>query len=319
MKLTKILNLFKSYYSYLISNVTKNTVRYGHPISISVEPTTNCNLKCPQCPVGIGNLKRYKGDISIVLFKKIIDQTAPYLLNIFLYFQGEPFLNSNIFRLIKYANSKNIYTSTSTNGHFFTIENCKKIIDSKLDKLIISLDGASQDVYEKYRVDGNLNSVISGIKNLVETKKMRNSKIPFIELQFLVLKSNEHQIDKIKHLSKNLKVNKLSIKTAQVYNFENDKLFIPQNLKYTRYKKVDNRWILKKKLKNKCWRLWNSTVITWDGEVLPCCFDKDAKYSFGNINEQKLSEIIKNDKFMKFANKLLTNRKGIDICSNCSE
>jgi len=319
IKFLKIWNLLKSYYSFLLSIATKKVVRYGYPISISVEPTTNCNLKCPQCPTGTKNLKRSKGQISIDSFRNIVDKTAPYLLNIFLYFQGEPFLNSNIYELIKYANSKNIFTSTSTNGHFLSQKNCKKIIDSNLDKLIISVDGTNQKIYEQYRVGGDLQTVISGIKNIVAEKKKAKSKKPLIELQFLVIKANEHQIDDMKKLSKNLKVNKLSIKTAQVYNFENDKQYIPVNSRYSRYKKFNNKWILKKKQKNKCWRLWNSTVITWNGEVLPCCFDKDAKYSFGNINNEKISEIIRNNKFNTFANKLLNNRKDIDICSNCSE
>jgi radical SAM protein with 4Fe4S-binding SPASM domain len=316
----KIINILKVYFSFIFSSLTKTPIRFGMPISMSIEPSAFCNLQCPQCPVGTGKLNRKQGNIDVFLYKKIIDQSAKYLTNLFLYFQGEPFLNKNIFDLIKYASQKNIYTATSTNGHFFTNDNILEIIKSGLDTLIISLDGTNQQTYEKYRIGGNFDTVVEGIKNLLKTRDLLKTNKPFIELQFLVLKSNEHQIEEIKKIAKNLGVDTLSIKTAQVYNFENDKDFIPiQHQKFSRYKKVGDKWILKKKLKNRCWRLWNSVVITWDGLVLPCCFDKDAKYAFGNIKNADLKKIIKNNKFKIFAKKLLTSRKEIDICQNCSE
>ncbi len=315
----KIYNFFILYLSYIFSIISRKAIRYGMPVSISIEPTTSCNLHCPQCPTGINQLKRHKGNISLQLFQTIVNQSYKYLFNLFLYFQGEPFIYPEIYKLIEYANSKNIFTATSTNGHYLSKENCELIVKSNLDKLIISLDGTSQKVYEKYRIGGNLKTVIAGIKTLIETKKKLKSKTPFIELQFLVLRTNEHQIEEIKKLSKELKINKLSLKSAQIYNFENDNIFIPENKKYSRYKKINKQWILKKKLKNKCSRLWISSVITWDGKVLPCCFDKDAKYSFGNIKGRKFREIIKNNNFKYFANNLLNNRKDIDICRNCSE
>jgi len=319
IKLKKIINFLKLYISYLLSVTFKKAFKFGNPYSISIEPTTMCNLKCPQCPTGKQELTRPKGFISFNSFKIIIDQIYPYLLNLFLYFQGEPLLNRDLFKLITYANSKNIFTVTSTNGHYLNEENCKNIVYSKLDKIIISLDGTNQASYKKYRKNGNFEKVIKGINKLTETKLKLNSKTPFIEIQFIVLKTNEHQINDFKKLCKDLKINKISLKSAQIYNYQNDNEFIPNIKKYSRYVKENDSWEIKNKLKNKCWRLWNSSVITWNGEVLPCCFDKDAKYSFGNVLNQNFKKIIKNEKFYLFANKLLTNRKSIDICNNCSE
>ena len=315
----KIFNSFKVGISYLFSVITKKSIRWGLPLSISVEPTTSCNLSCPECPVGNNTLYRNKGQIDPELFKQIVDTTSRYLLNLFLYFQGEPFLNNNIFEMISYASKNNIYTTTSTNGHFLTKENSFRIIDANLDKLIISLDGTTQEVYSQYRINGDLMQVIAGIKNLVEIREQKKSKKPFIELQFLVLKTNEHQIEEIKKIAEDLKIDKLSLKSAQIYNYKNDVLFIPKKKKYSRYKNINGKWQLKNTLKNRCWRLWNSVVVTWEGNVLPCCFDKDAKYSFGNIKNEKFVEIIKNRKFKSFANRVLTNRKDVDICRNCSE
>jgi len=328
----KIFNFIKIKTSYFISILSKKSFRWGFPYSLSVEPTNICNLHCPECPSGNGELTRKRGTILFDDYKKIIDDSYKYLLNLFLYFQGEPFISKNIFEMIKYASDKNIYTATSTNGHFLSKENSFKIVESGLDKLIISLDGTTQDVYEQYRVSGNLEKVIEGIKNLIEIKSKLKSKTPFVELQFLVLGTNEHQKDDFLKLGKLLKVNSIKLKTAQIYDYENGSKFIPNNKKYSRYiatesieskktteSRLFNKYVLKKKLKNRCPRLWNSAVVTINGDVLPCCFDKDAKYSLGNIKKKSVSEIVNNQNFKMFANILLRNRKDIDICRNCNQ
>ncbi len=315
----KILNVLKYQFSYFFSMIMRRPIRWNYPLSLSLEPVNVCNLNCPQCPVGTNSLQRQKGKMDLELFKKIIDESGKYLLNLFLYFQGEPFLNNDIFKMIEYANAKNIVTVTSTNGHYFTKENVSELINSGLDIIIISLDGTTQEVYEKYRRGGNLDKVIEGIKLLVDEKEKTKSNKPFIELQFIVFSHNEHQMREFISLAKELKVDMYSFKSAQIYNYQTDTYLLPKNQKYSRYIFKNGEWQLKWKIKNRCPRLWNSSVVTWDGFVLPCCFDKDAKYSFGNIKNQNLKEIIANEKFKKFAKTVLTNRKSIDICNNCTE
>ena len=321
LTLKKFINSVKVYASYFFSITVKYPKRFGYPISISVEPTATCNLHCPECPSGNGELTRFKGNIDFLLYKKIIDEAAPYLLNLILYFQGEPFLNKEIFKLIEYASvKKKIYTIISTNGHFLDDETSKKIIRSGLDKIIISLDGTTPETYEKYRKNGQFETVISGIKSIVSQKEKLKSKTPVIVIQFLVFKFNEHQIRDIKELSRELKVDKLELKTAQIYDFEKDKELIPSIEKYSRYRKNTNgNYEIKSKLKNRCRRLWEASVITNTGEVLPCCFDKDAKYSGGNINLFNFKATNNNEKTVNFRKNLLKNRKQIDICRNCTE
>ncbi len=315
----KIINLTKNVVSYVLSNILQKQLRWGMPISLSVEPTTSCNLQCPECPTGRNELKRNKGNMNLDLYKSIVNQTYKHLLNLFLYFQGEPFLSENIFEMIKYASEKNIFTSTSTNGHFINEKTAENIVKSGLDKLIISMDGTTQNIYEKYRINGNIEVVKQAISSIIKAKELYKSNLPFIEIQFLVLKTNEHQIDEMKKFCKELKINKLSFKSAQIYDYQDDTTFIPSIKKYSRYKKIEGKWELKNKLKNRCFRLWNSIVITWDGEILPCCFDKDAKYSFANVKNTDIKDIIVNQKFKKFAKQLQSSRKSIDICRNCTE
>jgi radical SAM protein with 4Fe4S-binding SPASM domain len=188
-----------------------------------------------------------------------------------------------------------------------------------LDKIIISLDGATQDVYERYRIGGNYEKVISGIKTLVQVRSEMKSKKPLIAIQFIVFKFNEHQIKAVKALSKQLKVDKLEIKSAQVYDFQKDDYYIPTLQHYARYKK-NNQGIyqIKNKLMNKCLRLFESSVITGTGEVLPCCFDKNAEHSFGNISTESFKLIQNSTNAVSFRAHVLNSRKEIEICKNCT-
>lgn len=314
----KIINHVQLKLSFYLSRILKKPVIWGKFESLSIEPTNLCNLKCIECPTGTNSLTRKKGEIELNTVKTIIDENKKYLSYLILYFQGEPFLSKNIFEMINYANKNNIFTYTSTNGHYLNEKNCNKIIDSKLDKIIISIDGTNQETYQMYRKNGDFNTVTEGLKTLTILKKKRNSPTPFIELQFLVFKHNQHQIKEIKQLGKKYGVNKTAIKTAQFYNKKNYK-YLTDIKKYSRYNKVGDNIIIKKKLKNRCWRMWHSAVITISGDIIPCCFDKNANYQYSNTSLSKITSLRKTNNYKNFATRLFTNRKSIDICNNCNE
>lgn len=304
-----------------MGKILKKPIQWGLPISISFEPTTSCNLRCPECPSGLREFSRPTGMLETNFFEQTIDEIHKELLYLVFYFQGEPYLNPDFLKMVQYAHQKGIYTATSTNAHYLTNEKAKATVESGLDRLIISIDGTTQDVYEQYRVGGNLTKVIEGAKNIIKWKKELNSKTPFVFFQFLVVKPNEHQIEEIKLLGKEIGVDQVRFKTAQVYDYEKDpNQLIPENNKYSRYKK-DNLGKMKVKngLSNHCWRLSSSNVITWDGLVVPCCFDKDAMHQLGNLKNQTFKQVWQNDNYKQFRNELMTSRKNIDICANCSE
>jgi radical SAM protein with 4Fe4S-binding SPASM domain len=316
----RVWNAMQVLSSFYYSRITKKPVQWGKPFSISIEPTTSCNLRCPECPSGLRAFTRPIGMLEKNFFKKTIDELQNRLSYLIFYFQGEPYLNPDFLEMVKYASQKKIYTATSTNAHYLTSENAKRTIESGLDRLIISIDGTTQDVYQQYRVGGKLDKVIEGTKNIVHWKKEMNSKTPYIFFQFLVVKPNEHQIEDVKKLAAELGVDDVRFKTAQIYDYENGNELIPTIAKYSRYKKlVDGTYKIKNKLLNHCWKLWHSCVITWDGRVVPCCFDKDATHQFGQLQQDSFSTIWHNEKYNSFRKQLLQGRKNIDICANCSE
>ncbi len=317
----RCMNALKVITSYQLSKVFRKPLQWGYPISVSFEPTTSCNLRCPECPSGLRSFTRPTGMLKKDFFRQTIDDIHKELLYLIFYFQGEPFLNPDFLEMVKYAHDKGIYTATSTNAHYLNDEKAKRTVESGLDRLIISIDGTTQDVYKQYRIGGNLEKVLQGARNIVKWKKELKSKTPFIFFQFLVVKPNEHQIEDIKQLAKEIGVDQVRFKTAQVYDYEND----PHNLiptidKYSRYRKDANGNMQSKSgMKNHCWKLHHANVITWDGMVVPCCFDKDAMHRLGNLQMQSFKEIWHNDNYKQFRSELMKSRKNIDICANCSE
>ena len=112
----------------------------------------------------------------------------------------------------------------------------------------------------------------------------------------------------------------------QISSVENAKKYLPKNEKYSRYKFLestpsgdDQKIKIKNKLKDHCFALWRTSVITWDGRVVPCCFDKDANYEFGKLNGRSFKEIWLSENYQRFRTSILSNRKEIDICRNCTE
>ncbi len=317
---TKLSNFLKTILSYVFSLFLKKTIVWGLPCTLSIEPIARCNLKCPECAIGSGNFHREKGEMSIELATKILNETHRHLLHLFLYFQGEPFLSRTIFELIHIAKKKKIYTVISTNAQLITSEIAEQIIISKLDKIIISLDGISQESYEKYRVGGNVQKALDAIRYLAEFKRVYKSKKPYISVQYLVLSCNEGEINEAKIRSKKLGANEFKLKTAQFYNFENGNELMPRNPKYNRYKRLStNKFVLKNSLPNRCSRLWFSSVIGFDGKVAVCCFDKDIEFLDADISKQNLKTIWKSDSLMNFRKKILKQRNTIPICCNCTE
>ncbi len=313
-------NAVKVLSSYFYSKWTHKPVQWGYPISMSFEPTTSCNLRCPECPSGLRAFTRPKGMLDQSFFQKTIDELANELVYLIFYFQGEPYLNPDFLDMVKYASDRGIYTATSTNAHFLNDEKAKQTVESGLDRLIISIDGTTQDVYQQYRRGGKLDKVLTGAKNIVKWKKRLKSKTPFVFFQFLVVKPNEHQIEEVKKLAREIGVDQVRYKTAQVYNYKNGNPLIPSLDRFSRYrKKADGSYAIKNKLANHCWRLWHDPVVTWDGLVVPCCFDKDAIHRMGDLKQKSFKEIWQDKQYMEFRTQILGGRKNIDICANCTE
>lgn len=307
--------------SFTISRLLGKPIVWGRPIAVTIEPTTACNLGCPECPSGLKSFTRPTGAIKTAFFKQTIDDLCKDVLYMGFYFQGEPFLNKGLLDMVHYASSKNMYTAVSTNAHFLDDDRARKTVESGLDRLIVSIDGASQATYEQYRVGGHLSKVIEGAACIVKWKKILKKRTPFLVFQFLVVKPNEHELSAVHAIANQVGADAVWLKSAQVQDFVNDpNKLIPTLDRYSRYRKdASGKVQPKNKLPNHCWKMWHSNVISWDGKVLPCCFDKDAQHQLGDLQQTPMQEIWKNKKYNNFRAELMQSRKNIDICANCSE
>lgn len=316
----RIKNALQIYTSFHSAKKSGKSLIKGLPLSLSVEPTTACNLRCPECPSGLRSFTRPTGRLQQDLYEKVINELSETLLYLIFYFQGEPYLHPQLLSMIRYAADKNIYTATSTNAHFLTENTARQTIESGLDRLIISIDGTTQEVYEAYRKSGKLDKVLSGTRNIVKWKRALKSKTPHVVWQFLVVRPNQHQIGEVKKLSKTYGVDRVAFKTAQIYDYKHGNDLIPTIDRYSRYlKQADGTYVSRQKFANECWKMWHSTVMTWDGRVVPCCFDKDAQHVLGNASEKTFRDIWHSESYYKFRQTLMTSRSELDMCKNCSE
>ncbi|MCX7767567.1 MAG: SPASM domain-containing protein [Flavobacteriales bacterium] len=316
----RLWNAVKVVLSYFVASLTRRPIHWGRPIAVAVEPTTACNLRCPQCPSGLRSFTRPTGKLDRPFFESLIDQIHRQVLWLTFYFQGEPYLHPDFHDMVAYASRKRLYTATSTNAHFLDDNRARATVESGLCRLIISVDGTTQEVYEQYRVGGRLEKVLAGASCLAEWKRRLRSNTPFIIWQFLVLKPNEYQIPEALRLARRMGADEIRFKTAQIYDYQNGHHLIPVDPRYARYAAgPDGHFYIKAQLKNHCWRMWHSCVITWDGRVVPCCFDKDANHILGHLKDQDMKTIWQGKAYRDFRRRLLLQRKDIDICSNCTE
>jgi radical SAM protein with 4Fe4S-binding SPASM domain len=315
-------NALKSYSSFYLSQFFKKPIVWGLPPVIMVEPTNVCNLKCPLCPTGAGTLKRKHAWLNYDNYKKLIDEIAPDTFMVLLWNQGESFMHEEFLKMVSYASDADLWTYGSTNGHY--LDNPEDVVRSGLGTLLVSVDGASAETYEAYRRSGNFEQVIDGLKSLTAAKKKLHSKTPVIHLQFIVMRHNEHELEEINRVARECGVDRLTLKTVQIYDDADIDVWLPDNLDQSRYKvdldeSGEKHFAMKHGYPNSCKRLWNQPVLNAGGEISVCCFDKDSDFAMGNMHESSFREIWHSVDYMKFRQAIFDNRGQFEMCRNCGE
>lgn len=291
-----------------------------YPLFLGVEPTTACNLRCPHCISGLRAFSRPTGTLDPALLEKVLAELHPYLWGVLFYFQGEPTLHPHLGRLIRTATQYRLLTSLSTNAHLLTEEKCTEMLLAGLTHIRISIDGMTQESYARYRVGGSLAVVQEGVRRLLALRKAYRSPFPLVELQLIAFRHNYEEVAAFRAWSREVGADAAHVKTAQLLNPtpEAFQAWIPPQA--SRYEKAPNSEIrLKGRIPNRCWRLWRAAEITWDGQLLPCCFDKNAEYAFGSLQENNFQSLWHSPKAERFRKAVFRRRQSVDICRNCSE
>ena len=315
----RVVNLLRLLLSYRLSLLLRRSVVWGRPYSLTIEPTNRCNLQCPECPSGNGAMVRPLGMMDFDRFRAIVDEVFRDVFYLQLFFQGEPFINNRLVDMIAYARAKRMYVSISTNAHYLRREVVEALYAAGLDRLIVSLDGLTQEVYEEYRVGGSLAKVHEALAHIDEVRRgRRDGGGTEVILQFLVSRRNEEQIPDLRALARKHGA-AVALKTMQVYSPEGAERFLPRDERYRRYRVVDGELLPKSRLRNRCAHLWERSVITWDGVVVPCCFDKNADHPLGTLNGRGFDDVWQSGAAHDFRLRVLNGRRDIPMCRNCTE
>jgi MoaA/NifB/PqqE/SkfB family radical SAM enzyme len=314
----KLMNLCSIYSQF----VKGETCIRGYPVEIIIDPTNMCTLRCPLCVTGQRKNERQSGMMPFSEFTRIIDELGRWLYKVRLYSWGESFLHKDLFAMISYVTRSNIGSEVSTNLQQFSPEDADRLIDTGLELLIVSLDGASRDTYQQYRIRGDFDKVVHNVRAITRARAKRKKSLPVVEIQFLVMRHNEHEIDAIRELAGELGADRVRIAplTLNVRDAGQMGQWLPREEKWSRYdygKKVDKIY----RKRNRCGWLWRSAVINWDSTVSACCVFEGPKADLGSLRQSSFKAVWNNELYQQsravFSQKGKTLGKPRTLCAVC--
>ena len=293
------------------------------PVFVSVEPANFCQLRCPECPVGMANTEKKpvsRKTMPLPLFLHLLQELSPFVHTVQFYFQGEPLLCNDLPEMIRLARKEGLYTIVSTNAQSLTEERAEALVQAGLNRIIVSMDGLTQATYEAYRKGGDVQKVYAALQHLRQAKTLNHSRIR-IELQCLRLRSNQNEWEAFKQHYRDWGADSLTFKTAQLYDYAKGHPLMPSDERYSRYKRQkDGTYQLKRRLSWGCHRLFTGCVMDADGRVLPCCFDKARQHAFGTLTTHtSFRSVWTSDNALRFRRSVLLHRLSVPVCSNCTE
>lgn len=291
--------------------------RYSLPPIIQVEPANVCNLKCPLCPTGSNSLRRPKGFMSLETFQKILDDLGDVLVAVYLFCFGEPFMNKDLPEMIKTCTARNILTLSSTNGHFLqTLDDALEVVDAGLTTLIIAIDGSTQDIYQKYRQDGNIEKVKRCVTLIEEAKARRKSRFPYTAIRCVVTSENQDDLPNLERLASDLGVNMFTTKSLGCMSHSDKyKEYEPSAENMRRFEYSGSSRVGKGL--SLCPFPFRQPIIFADGTVVGCEYDHDLEMAYGNVREQNFVEIWNSQNAINLRRSIRKGRNQSGFCINC--
>ena len=293
----KIVNLLQAEWALR----TGKTSLSCFPYIYIIDPCNACNLRCPLCPTGNQTRQRPTKMINYECFTSIIDQAKEYAIEVILHNWGESFLHPQIFDMVRYVNQANIGTSISSHFNNITDEMIDNMIESGLQHLTVSLDGADQEVYEQYRIRGKFDDAIDALGRLQQRKRETKSHTPVVEWQFIVMKHNEHQIRQAESMAADLGIERFRLLSAglpfdQLADPQLADQWLSENPRFRDYH-PETIWQRGYLYDEPCFYPYRAITINPDGGVAPCCAVHHEKWDFGNVQVQSLQEIWNNKQY----------------------
>jgi MoaA/NifB/PqqE/SkfB family radical SAM enzyme len=314
------------------SVVFKPARPWGLPTILQVEPTNRCNLRCGICPVATG-LGRPVGDMDLPRFRQLIDELGETLLLVLFWDWGEPFLNPDAYAMIRYARAAGVRVVCSTNGHVFADrEHARRVVDSGLDVLVFSVDGITQETYRRVRRQGNLETVLQGIRNVVEEKGRARSSTPLVNFRFIVMKHGESEVPQVRAFASSLGVDVLTLRKFHFVpgtggdngegknraNLGEQGNLVPHQTEYQFPALPTETGQPLRVERNPCKNLWNCPTVHWDGTVCSCFMDYKEQRALGSLEDRSFRDIWYGEAYRRLRRGFRRKWKEVDLCKECA-
>lgn len=245
------------------------------------------------------------------LFKKVIDENKDYMSLVWLSNFGEPLLHPMILEFIRYCKESGVHCGIFTNGSLLDEDVSRKLLKSRIDKVIVSLDSINPKTYQWIKGVSKFQHVMKNLRRLIGLMEAGEMVSPEIIVQIIPMRVNEKEIkDFCKFwLEQGVHVNIHAFRTWGGQLKDGSELSRQQYMiGYGRKKRLP------------CGELWRHLVVLWDGTVVPCCCDYNGILSLGNVNDSTLSEIWNGEKMRELRR---LHREGkwdkIPLCRDCTD
>lgn len=284
------------------------TVLKSTPKILNIETTNFCNLNCPIC---VAKNTREQGFLDLDLLKKFIKENRKVLKNqfIWLHFNGEPLLHPYLPEIIKILKQNRIKTRLSTNSTLLTEDMSFKLMESGLDYIVFSVDSNTKEIYEKIRKGANFEETENNILNFLRIKKEKRFQTK-TQIQIIKMKENKKEIQSFIQKWKKTDINYINIKSfcSRAWRVEEINKFIEISK-------------LQKKIKDRppCFYLWETLIILWNGDVIPCCQNLTGELRVGNLNNETLLQIWNNSELVNLRKQQLGNNFSMVPCNQCPD
>lgn len=319
--LAKLANALRALALLAAPRVFPRAAAKAGPLTLTLELSAVCNLACPECPAGLGKVRRGRPHMPPDVARRILERHGRGAWVAILYFQGEPMLNPLWGDIAAMAKSYGLFTILSTNGHFLDASNCARLLSAGVDRVVVSVDGATQAEYAAYRRGGKLDVVARGVARLAQARGRRRR--PRIVAQTLLTRAVEGRQGEIRSLTRSWGADTVVFKTMQLYDLaaENKERWLPRDRRLRRYALGDGEAVRRSDIgaPRRCRRLLTNAVFTADGVLLPCCFDKTALYPFGRLAADSDADPWRGPSRRGFVARLSGGELRPAMCRNCTE
>jgi radical SAM protein with 4Fe4S-binding SPASM domain len=279
----------------------------GHPFYLTLESGNFCNLRCPLCATTFRGKSLPRGLLTFENARTILDR-FPALLVVNFSLWGEPFINREIFEIIKYARSKKIEAVIQSNFSLpqFDQEMAQRLLDSDLSTLFVSIDGASQKSYEVYRRRGDFELALRNVELLRQRQQQQRRRHPKIIWKMVVNRFNEHEISSAQAAAARIGIEFIAVE-----------IYTPSHLQgvWKPLRNVNDVGVKTHTDKvPQCYALWQVMTVNFNGDVFPCCSEWSPKDSLGNVLRQPVSSIWNHAEYRR---RRQLNKSGPPRCADC--